>query len=246
MNIRRTAFKVHRVLSYAVFAQVIAWISGGVVFALLPFDGVVKGGAVVTKPTVKLSGDWMRALQAAPVRAGEVSQLEVLATPYGPAFRLRTASGTSFVPADGSAWRAPDSGAVARWAGALYRGAGTLKDVVRLERDRRRAGIVLETGPRHDLWRATFTDRLHTRFYFDAATGEYLMVRNDAWVLYDFFYRLHVMDYAGGEDFNNLPLRIFALTALAFALSGAVLTFAAAKRAFTRLRLRAGVREVHS
>lgn len=246
MNVPRAAFTVHRVLSYFVFAQVIAWVAGGAVFALLPFDGVVKGGAVVTKPVVRLPGDWMRALQAAPVRAEDVSAIETFASPYGAAFRLRTASGTLIVPADGSAWRAPDSGAVARWADVLYRGSGTLRDVNRIERDRRRAGIVLETGPRHDLWRATFGDRLHTRFYFDAATGEYLMVRNDAWVLYDFFFRLHVMDYAGGEDFNNLPLRIFAVTALAFALSGAVLTFAAAKRAFKRLRPWAGVREVHS
>lgn len=244
MNLQRTAFTVHRVLSYVAFAQVIAWIAGGVVFALLPFDTVVKGGAVVTKPVVELSGDWLRTLQAASVRAEDVTAIESFASPNGATFRMRTAKGPVLVPADGSVWRDPDSNAVARWAGVLYHGPGRLAGVTRIERDHRRAGIVLETGPRHDLWRATFTDRLHTRFYFDGATGEYLMVRNDAWVLYDFFFRLHVMDYASGEDFNNWPLRIFAVTALAFALSGAVLTFAAAKRALNRLRPRAGGREV--
>ena len=54
----------------------------------------------------------------------------------------------------------------------------------------------------------------------------------------DFFFRLHVMDYAGGEDFNNTPLRVFAVCALAFALSGAVLTFTAARRALRAARRR--------
>lgn len=244
MNLHRTAFTVHRILSYFVVLQVFAWIVGGVVFALLPFDSVVKGGAVVTKPVARLSGDWRQALHSAPVRPEDVAAIETFASPYGAAIRMRTSGGPVFVRADGAAWRAPDSAVVARWARELYHGSGTLAGVTRLERDRRRAGIVLEAGPRHDLWRASFTDRLHTRFYFDGASGEYLMVRNDAWVLYDFFFRLHVMDYAGGEDFNNLPLRVFAVTALAFALSGAVLTFAAARRAVGRIRPRAGGREV--
>lgn len=110
--------------------------------------------------------------------------------------------------------------------------------VSHVDRDARRAGIVLETGERHDLWRASFDDRLHTRFYFDGPSGEFLFVRNDAWVLYDFFFRLHVMDYAGGEDFNNPLLRVFAVLSLAFALSGAVLTFSAARRALRALRAR--------
>ena len=242
MKLTRVAFKIHRVLSYFVFAQVIAWIAGGVVFALLPFDSVVKGGSLVERPVARLVANWKSALQSAKVDPGRVSAVETFASPLGAAFRLRTAGGSVFVPADGSAWRAPDSVAIARWARGLYRGPGTLEGVARIERDHRRAGIVLEAGPRRDLWRATFTDRLHTRFYFDGASGEYLMVRNDAWVLYDFFFRLHVMDYAGGEDFNNLPLRVFAVTALAFAISGAVLTFAAARRALRRTRPRAGVR----
>ncbi len=236
MNVSRTAFRIHRVLSYVVFAQVLAWILGGVVFALLPFDDLVKGGVLVEKPSPRIAGDWRRALAADSSHVGEITRLETFASPAGPAFRVRGEAGQAIVLADGSAWRAPDSAAVAQWARSLYRAEGRLVNVARQDRDVARAGIVRETGDRRDLWRATFDDRLHTRLYFDGPSGEFVMVRNDAWVLYDFFFRLHVMDYAGGENFNNLPLRFFAVTALAFASSGLVLTFLAARRALGALR----------
>ncbi|MCC6653372.1 MAG: hypothetical protein IT348_19630 [Candidatus Eisenbacteria bacterium] len=236
MHLTRTAFQIHRLLSYVAFAQMLAWIGGGVVFSLIPFDSVVKGGAVVEKPTPRLPGEWRESLSATMPRVGEVSKLETFAGPHGTAFRVRGDSGQAFVPADGSPWRAPDSAGVARWARALYRGGGELSRVSRIERARPLVGIVQEAGERRDLWRANFSDRLHTRFYFDGPSGEFLMVRNDAWVLYDFFFRLHVMDYAGGEDFNNLLLRAFAVLSLAFAISGAVLTYSAARRALLASR----------
>lgn len=238
MSLQRAAFKVHRVISYFAFAQMLAWICGGVVFALLPFDDVVKGGAHVAKPSPTLPDGWRDALGVASPRVGRVAKVESFASAQGPAFRVRGDSAQAFFPADGSAWIAPDSANVGAWASALHRGSGALVSVSHVDRDARRAGIVLETGERHDLWRASFDDRLHTRFYFDGPSGEFLFVRNDAWVLYDFFFRLHVMDYAGGEDFNNPLLRVFAVLSLAFALSGAVLTFSAARRALRAVRAR--------
>ncbi|MBK7366575.1 MAG: hypothetical protein IPJ04_01380 [Candidatus Eisenbacteria bacterium] len=236
MSLQRAAFKIHRVLSYVAFAQMLAWIGGGVVFSLIPFDSVVKGGAVVEKPATRLPDEWRSALSAASPQVGEAAKLETFASPQGTAFRVRGDSAQAFVPADGSAWRAPDSASVAAWARSLYRGGGALARVARIERAEPLVGIVQEAGERRDLWRAAFTDRLHTRFYFDGPSGELLMVRNDAWVLYDFFFRLHVMDYAGGEDFNNVLLRTFAVLSLAFALSGAVLTYSAARRAMLAAR----------
>ncbi len=240
MKLQRAAFRIHRWLSYAALAQMLAWICGGVVFSLLPFESVVKGGATVGKPVSELPADWGAALTAATPDIGAVSKVESFASPFGAAFRVDGDSVQVFVVADGSAWQEPDSACVAKWARSLYRGNGALARVSRVERDGRRAGIVIETGDRRDLWQASFADRLHTRFYFDGPSGEFLFVRNDAWVLYDFFFRLHVMDYAGGENFNNVLLRVFALLSFVFALSGAVLTISAARRALrtpTRWRM---------
>ena len=151
---------------------------------------------------------------------------------------MRGDSGQAFVPEDGSPWRAPDSAGVARWARALYRGGGELSRVSRIERARPLVGIVQEAGERRDLWRANFSDRLHTRFYFDGPSGEFLMVRNDAWVLYDFFFRLHVMDYQGGDDFNNPLLRAAATVALGLVLTGLVLLGLSLRRRWRRRGVR--------
>lgn len=228
---QRSAFRIHRLLSYVAFAQMLAWICGGVVFSLLPFDSVVKGGAIIEKPVVVLPAGWSDALATGLPDVGTVTKVESFAGPLGASFRVRGTAAEAFVAADGTAWQRPDSAQVAQWARSLYRGGGALARVARVDRDARRAGIVIETGERRDLWQASFTDRLHTRLYFDGPSGEFLFVRNDAWVLYDFFFRLHVMDYANGEDFNNNLLRLFAVLSLAFALSGAILTFSAARRA---------------
>lgn len=232
MNLQRTAFRVHRVMSYFVFAQVLAWVTGGVVFALLPFDGVVKGGAYVTKPEPVLSEGWAAAVAGPLSGLRGVKHVGAFASPWGPALRVRHEGGETRLRADGRALPDADSASVAAAARAIYRGPGALAEVRRVERAARRLGIVDETGGRRDLWRARFGDRLGTRLYFDGPSGEYLTVRNEAWVAYDFFWRLHIMDYGGGEDFNNLPLRVFAVSALGFALSGAVLTVSAARRAW--------------
>ena len=69
-------------------------------------------------------------------------------------------------------------------------------------------------------------------------SGELLTLPNDAWVIYDFFWRLHIMDYAGGEDFNNNLLRGASLAAIALVLTGLTLTALALRRTWRRRRLR--------
>ncbi len=230
MKLQRLAFTVHRVLSYVVFAQVVVWVLGGCVFALLPHDSVVKGGAYARKPAPVLPAGWTGALASLPdsLAAGQVASF---VGPQGPALRVKREHGVACVLADGGSWRAPDSAAIAAFAATIYTGPGRLAAVERRDRAATRLGIVVETGERHDLWSATYDDPLHTRLWFDGPTGEFLTVRNDAWVFYDFFWRLHLMDYAEGENVNTPWLRVLALLALGFAISGAVLTWYAAKRA---------------
>lgn len=230
MRLQRVAFTVHRVLSYVVFTQVVVWVLGGCVFAVLPHDSVVKGGAYAKKPAPVLPSGWPSAVAALPesLAAGQVTSF---VGPQGPTLRVKGESATTCVLTNGGPWRAPDSSAIAAFAATIYGGPGRLVAIERRERAARRLGIVVETGDRRDLWSATYDDRLHTRLWFDGPTGEYLTVRNDAWVFYDFFWRLHLMDYTDGENVNTPWLRVLALLALGFAISGAVLTWYAAKRA---------------
>ncbi len=252
-------FRWHRWLAYAVVLQVLAWVLGGVLFAWLPFQGWVKGNDWVHKPQQALPADWWQALAAsaavagvaqvaAPDRtaagavaaAGALQSVQSVQTARGPAWRLRTARGDTWLAADGSgALAAPDAAAVAvaRFSQSLYHGPGRLAGVSWLNEAPRRLGLVRELGARKNLWLARFDDPLQTRLYIDGTSGELLAVRTEAWVLYDFFWRLHVMDYSDGEDFNNPLLRGFSLAALALVLTGSVLVSLALSRKWRRWRV---------
>ena len=55
-------------------------------------------------------------------------------------------------------------------------------------------------------------------------------MRNEAWVWYDFFWRLHIMDYAEGEGFNGTLFRCASIIAWGLVIAGAVLAVLAARR----------------
>jgi hypothetical protein len=235
VSLSATTFRIHRWLGWLVGLQVLIWIAGGVVFSLVPFTSWVKGGDTVKPPSVVLPAGWPERvapmLQAA-VQRGDVVAVAAVATPQGPALRLSYQAGPDpvIVLADGAVWRPPDEAAVRRFAVSLYQGRANVTAVERMSTVPSRLGIVAETGGRGDVWRVTFDDALATRIYLNGKTGEFLTSRNEAWVWYDFFWRLHIMDYAGGEDFNGTLLRTASIIAFGLVLAGAVLAVLAVRR----------------
>jgi hypothetical protein len=234
-------FRWHRWLGWLVALQVLAWVAGGALFAWLPFKDWVKAESLVARPALELPPGWAAALAAtlaqAPAAAGPVLDLRAVATASGPALRLRTAEGEQWWSAAGGQLRAPEAADIERFARALYRGAPVALRVERLQGEAARPlrlGIVREAPPRPELWRAQFDDALGTRLYLDAHSGELLAVRTEAWVWYDFFWRLHVMDWSEGEDFNHPLVRAASLAALALALTGAALSVLALRRRWRR------------
>jgi len=130
MSLSATTFRIHRWLGWLVGTQVLVWVTGGVVFSLLPFKDWVKGGDSMRPPAVVLPAGW--AERVAPV----------LRLSY------RGAPRPAFVPLDGSAWSAPDEAAVRRFAAALHKGGAAATAVERLDQVPLRLGIVAETDGR--------------------------------------------------------------------------------------------------
>ena len=235
MSLSASTFRIHRWLGWLVGLQILVWVTGGVVFSLVPFKATVKGGDTVKPPAVVLPSDWAvrvaPALQAAAKR-GEVTAVAAVSTPHGPALRLNYRAGHEpvIVPIDGTAWTPPDEAAVRRFGAGLYQGPAAVTAVERVQRVPPRLGIVAETAGRDNLWLLRFDDPLSTRIYLDGRTGEFVTSRNEAWVWYDFLWRLHIMDYAGGEDFNGNLLRVSSIAAFGLVIAGAVLSVLAARR----------------
>lgn len=244
MSLSASTFRIHRWLGWLIGLQILVWVTGGVVFSLVPFKTTVKGGETVKPPAVVLPAGWAErvapALQAA-ANLGEVTAVAAVGTPQGPALRLNYRAGPEpvIVPIDGTAWAPPDETALRRFGAGLYQGPATVTAVERVESVPRRLGIVAETAGRGNLWRLRFDDPLSTRIYLDGRTGEFVTSRNEAWVLYDFFWRLHIMDYAGGEDFNGNLLRVSSVAALGLVIAGAVLSVLAARRRWRVWRMTA-------
>ncbi|MEK8049015.1 PepSY domain-containing protein [Ideonella sp. DXS22W] len=231
-------FRWHRWLGWVVGLQVLAWVLGGALFAWLPFQAWVKGREAVSTPQLALPVEALaRSATALAQLPGPVTAMQAVPSAAGPAWRVRVAGGAEprWLRADGQPWAPPDAAAVQAFAAQLYRGGGPLAEVRHLGRAPQRLGIVREAqGGAQGLWRVRFDDALQTRLYVDAHSGELLAVRNEAWVWYDFFWRLHVMDWPDGEDFNTPWLRAAALVALGLMLTGAVMSLRAAWRAVRR------------
>jgi hypothetical protein len=231
-------FRWHRWLGYAVALQVLAWVVGGLLFSWVPFQGWVKSGNVLKKPAQALPLHWDAALKSLPTDQGELLALQSVATATGPALKLRFAKGERIISADtGQPVPTPSSGQVIAFARSLYSGQGEVMEAVLLMEAPRRLGIVREMEARKNLWQVRFSDSLGSRFYFDGRSGEFLAARNEAWVIYDFLWRLHVMDYSDGEDFNNWLLRFASVAAILLTLTGLVLSALSIRR---RLRSRRG------
>lgn len=131
-----------------------------------------------------------------------------VATPGG--VRLLDAGDGTPVPIDEALAR--------RIAEADYAGAGRVRSAV------------AETAPTREtrkrkgpVWRVDFDDAGNTTIYVAADTGRVLERRNDSWRLWDFFWMLHIMDYAERESFNHPLIILAAAAALWLSVSGLIL-----------------------
>lgn len=223
------AIKTHRYLSYLMFFQFFLWVLGGVIFSVIPFNEITKSGNVLIKPTVILPTGWQKHLSA--LSAKDITNITTFVSAIGPAYRLYQASGGVLTTKiDGQPLPQITEKQVSQFAKTLHQGDGKVQQVKRINNTEYRLGIVDEMYGKKGVWQVKFDDDYGTRLYFDGKTGEYLSARNNFWVIYDFFWRLHIMDYREGESFNGILLRISAIIALLFTLSGMVLTFLAIKR----------------
>ncbi|HBK91988.1 MAG TPA: PepSY domain-containing protein [Parvularcula sp.] len=218
MEARRAIQTMHRWLGLILAAQVLLWMTSGVVMSWFPIG--------------KVRGETAAAIEA-PLSLAATSYFPpggvAAAFPGATEIRLKTWLGRTVYSVKGEAGAAlfdaetgerltPLPEALAKKvAAADFRGEGDLKRLVLMNNP-----PAEYRGPT-PVWRADFTDADKTRLYISPQTGEVAARRNRVWRLYDFFWMLHIMDYDERENFNNPLIRAFALTGFLFALSGVFL-----------------------
>ena len=80
-----------------------------------------------------------------------------------------------------------------------------------------------EYGRAGPVWRVDFKKPEAASFYVDAVTGEVKAVRTPLWRVFDFMWGLHIMDWKTRENFNSWWIKMTALLAFVFFISGVVL-----------------------
>ncbi len=97
----------------------------------------------------------------------------------------------------------------------VYAGKAAIKSVEKLVQYPAEIG-----GKKLPVWRVEFDDLLSSTLYFHHASGRLVSKRSDLWRIFDVFWVLHIMDYAGSRGFTGYLFRFFSISSLLLAIFG--------------------------
>ncbi len=227
MTVSRWAVRVHKWVALVVGVQILLWVLGGLVMSAIPIERV-RGEHKIARASASALpvGELIPLEQASAVAPGGLSEARLMRVADRPVWRLESPRhGVVLVDArDGTVLSPVDEALARRIAELDYAGPGALAAVSRLE------APPAEAGHRAPVWQARFDDGDDTTLYVAAATGEVVARRSATWRFYDLFWRLHVMDYDDGADFNHPLLITAAGAAVITALTGIVLLYVRMRR----------------
>jgi uncharacterized iron-regulated membrane protein len=75
------------------------------------------------------------------------------------------------------------------------------------------------------IWRVVFDDLAESTLYFHYQTGQLVSKRTDLWRIFDFLWKLHIVEYFGLEGYFGLLFRMLALLSLSMAIFGSFLLY---------------------
>lgn len=223
LRARRWAMRVHRWIALLVGVQILLWIAGGVVMSAIPIE-VVRGEhrlAGAPAPSYDAAALLPLADAARDARFERLAAARLGLLLGEPVWRLEASDGRrAMVDARSAVLRSPlDEATALAVARADVRMEGIEARAERIET------APVEYGGPLPAWRVEFDDIDSTTLYIDALHGRVSARRSTTWRFYDLFWRLHVMDYDDGADFNHPLIITAACVALLVALSGVVLLY---------------------
>ena len=213
MKVLRYSTQIHKWVGLVAGLQVLFWVGGGLVMTAIPIETVrsehrLKASAPAALPLEQALplAEVARLSGVAPARA------ELKMTRRGAAWVMTPIEGAPVTvdAATGRAFGAMTVKEASALAVAAYRGEAAPRSAVLLDQAPK------ETGRDGPIWRVDFDDAERTAFYLSPQTGEVVTRRSAVWRFYDFFWRLHILDFKDGDNFNH-PLLI-GLTALTLSI----------------------------
>lgn len=211
---------LHKWIGLIIGIQLLLWTLSGAMMAILPMDEVA-GGEARSSPTVQpvpATDRWPAVRQ----QLGNSLVTGVSLRPLldRPVFEVGTADGVRLFDAATAEPVAVDAQLAREIAAAAYPGEPRVRNVEPL-----RELTLPVREHKLPIWRVDFADEENSSFYISRTTGELLERRNDTWRLWDFFWMLHIMDYAKRTSFNHPVIWMFGFAAVWLAVTGVWLLF---------------------
>ena len=211
---------LHKWIGLVIGLQLLLWTLSGAVMAILPMDKVAGGDARESAEIRLFPGadHWRTVRQQigdSPITALSLRQLQ-----KRPVVELATADGVRLFDAATAKLVTVDAQLARDIASAAYPGEPRVRSVEAL-----RELTLPVRGHELPIWRVDFADEENRSFYVSGSTGDLLERRNDTWRLWDFFWMLHIMDYAKRTSFNHPVIWMFGFAAVWLAITGVWLLF---------------------
>ena len=212
--------KLHKWLGLIIGLQVVLWAASGVIFAWLDGDDVAAANRVRTVEQSVLSPTIVKTEPASwlgDYAPQDLYDLRAVSLADRWVWRVELRDRVELRAIEDGARVKLDEDWLRRLALGRYAGDGRL------------VAATLQTQPdiasraSGPVWQAQFDDPQRTTLYFAADDGHFIAARTSSWRLYDFFWMLHTMDYAGRDNFNNPLIITIGMAALWLSISGMLL-----------------------
>ncbi|WP_034733349.1 PepSY domain-containing protein [Pseudidiomarina atlantica] len=229
---------LHRWTSLIILLQVLIWLITGLYFAIVGHTEIAAHQHYSDTAKTSQEGLPFLAVGDADIssiyaRYSGVTSLQVRQVQQRLQYVVTHDKGQTFLDAkSGEIWQT-GAALAGQLAMASYTGPGSIETITHITN----SDELADWQPQQQGgYRVTINDDLNTRIYVDAASATVIDHRNDPWVIADWAFKLHFMDYSGGRDFNNLLIRAAGLITLWLALSGLILLIRNIKRGDLKLR----------
>lgn len=212
--------RIHKWVGLAVGLQFVLWALSGAAMALLDMEGVAGGPSpeAVEAAVPRDAAGWPEIVEQ--LGTGQIEGLRLKTVLYRSVVEVRVNGATqTFDALTGERVRVTAALASAIARAAHPQAARPVSTTLLTE------ATLPVRGHEPPIWQLDFEDGEASTYYVSGATGDLLERRNDTWRWWDFFWMLHIMDYADRTSFNH-PLIVTAGIAMGWlAVTGFWLLF---------------------
>ncbi len=216
----KTSIQLHKWIGLVVGIQILFWVLGGLIMTAIPIERVHGDHHIGLAPKAAIAPDQVLPYAEVVKRAEfEVAKAELRGTPRGPVWIVDSVNGQQ-------KWMDAKTGgdieeiteAQARAAAvASYTGQGKPVSVKLFD------APPVEAQTDNQTWQVKFDDGEGTTLYINGFDGDVVSRRSDIWRFYDFFFRLHIMNFGPAETYNHPLIIAASAVTLAVVLTGFIL-----------------------